>query len=248
MFRMPMKKNVLILEDNIVSMNALVEIVESCQSIGAVFCASDVSEAYRHCMESKVDLFLIDIMLSPEEHNDVAGVIFADSIRQVKHYRFTPIIFITSLVDQQLYAFKNIHCYDYIEKPYDPEKLKKTLEVALGFPTRNEPEDKYIYYRKDGVLYSFYTETVIFMEGVGRDMIVHLEEEEIDIPYKTCCALKRLLNHNKFLQCNQNVIVNRHYIASVDRSNKCVTMKTGQSFPISRRFKESFFAELKNDN
>lgn len=50
-------------------------------------------------------------------------------IRDMAKYKLTPIIFIAeSLKDEdKITAFEEIHCYDYIVKPFTDERLKKPL-------------------------------------------------------------------------------------------------------------------------
>lgn len=243
-----MKKNVLIVEDNKACMGALVEMVKECDSTSVIYCADNSAMAYKYAMEERIDLFLVDIILDESVRNDVSGIVFADTIRSLDRYKFVPLIFITSLEDYKMNAFQNLHCYSYIEKPFDFKKVKEVIADALKYPIRDERNNRYVYYRKDGILYSLDTEQIIYIEGSKRILYLYLENDEIQIPYKTSVSMLHELNAEQFLQCSRSIIVNRKFIAYVDKTNRYVTMKNGKTLEIGRMMKNKFLQELNYDN
>lgn len=239
-----MKKNVLIVEDNKVSRDALAEIVKGCDSASVIYCADNGAAAYKYAMEERIDLFLVDIMLDNRVKNDVSGIIFADRIRQLDRYRFVPLIFLTSLEDYEMSAYRNLHCYEYIEKPFSFEKVKETIEAALKYPVKDERKNRYLYHRQDGILYSIDTEKLMYMESVNRRLCLYLTDEELEIAYKTCSSMLHELNTEEFLQCSRSVIVNRNFITYVDETNRFVCMKNGKLLDIGRTYKKNFLKGL----
>ena len=239
-----MKRNVLIVEDNKACMDALAEIVKECDSASVIYCTENSSDAYKYAMEERIDLFLVDIMLDSNIKNDVSGITFADRIRQLDRYRFVPLIFLTSLEDYKMSAFKNLHCYEYIEKPFDFEKVRDVIGNALKYPIKDERNNRFIYHRQDGILYSVDTEKIIYIESKKRNLILYLVDEEIEIPYKTCSSMLRGLNTEEFLQCSRNVIVNRKFINYVDETNRYVNMKNGKVLELGRVCKKNFLQVL----
>ena len=141
-------------------------------------------------------------------------------------------------------AFQNLHCYGYIEKPFEFEKVKENVKNALKYPVKDERNNRYFYYRKEGILYSIDTEQVIYIETVNRSLFVYLQDERIELPYKTCSSMLRELNTEVFLQCHRNIVVNRKFIHYVDEANKYVNMKNGKMLNIGRVFKKKFLQEL----
>ena len=105
-----MKRNVLIIEDNEACRDALAEITRRCEAAGAVFCAGSSAAAYRYALEETIHLFLVDIILEPENPGDISGLIFAEKIRGIERYKYTPIIFVTSLIDEKLIAYQKLYC------------------------------------------------------------------------------------------------------------------------------------------
>lgn len=243
-----MKRNVLIIEDNKVCMDALVEITKKCDSVGAIFCAENKEKAYTYAMEETIDLFLVDIILDSSEQQDISGMRFVEKVREMDKYEFTPVIFITNLIDEEMNAFHNLHCYGYIEKPFDPAKLQKLISSALNFPLQNNKTNGFFYYRKDGIIYSIEVEQIICAETSFRKLIIYTTSDEIEIAYKTCSSLYKELPREHFIQCSRNAIVNRKYIEFIDKTNRYIKMRNGKSLEIGRIIGKNFFEELGYDS
>lgn len=239
-----MKKNVLIVEDNRASMDALVELTRECDSTSVIYCAPNSAMAYKYAMENRIDLFLIDIMLDNKVKNDVSGIVFADKMRQQEQYKFVPMIFITALEDQAMAAFHRLHCYEYIEKPFDFDNVRKIIGDALTYPIRDDREDKYLFYRKDGILYSIEIERIIYIESYMKKLTIHLIDEDIVIPYMTCSSIAEKLNEEDFIKYRRNGILHRKYIDYIDESNRYIRMKNGAILEIGRVLKKNFIQEL----
>lgn len=239
-----MKKNVLIVEDNRASMDALVELTRECDSASVIYCATNSAMAYKYAMENRIDLFLVDIMLDSRVQNDVSGIVFADKMRQQERYKFVPMIFVTALEDQAMVAFHKLHCFGYIEKPFDFDRVRKTIREALQYPIKDERESQYFYYRKDGILYSIETDRIIYAEACMRVLSIHLPDETVQIPYMTCNSLLEKLNSQDFLQYSRNGILNRKYIDYIDETNRYIRMKNGDMLEIGRVLKKRFIQEL----
>lgn len=69
-------------------------------------------------------MFVVDIVLDIAMPNDASGIKFARDMRNLQQYKFTPIIFLTSLHDPEIYAYRELHCYGYVEKPFDPKEVE----------------------------------------------------------------------------------------------------------------------------
>lgn len=131
-----MERNILILEDNEKCMDAIVDIISDCNNVN-IFTASNISDALSIAYKNRIHLFLVDIILNPEMKEDVSGLDFVKALRENKKYEFTPVIFITALEDPKLYSYSQLHCYGYIEKPFDVTYVKKIVTEALEFPVKN---------------------------------------------------------------------------------------------------------------
>ena len=130
-----MKKTVLIIEDDREQLNMLKQLVKEVNGNTEVYTAENVSQAYQLLMEKTIDVFLVDIMLDTSKPGDASGIRLVEKVRQVPKYFFTPVIFITSIEDQELHAYRNLNCFGYIEKPYHPAQVKEKVTKALFYTT-----------------------------------------------------------------------------------------------------------------
>lgn len=239
--------NVLILEDNETSRNALVKIVRSCMSNIQVFAFDNRAEAYVCAMDQNIDLFLLDIILEPKERSDSSGIQFAKDIRDNIRYKAKPIIFITTLAGLEAPLLKQVHCYDYIEKPLDANRVKKhvleALEaIAAGKRERN-PEQ--VSLRYNGVSYPITVDNVIYIVSRRGILYIHDLEGVIEIPHFSANAFLKRVRDNKFLIPVKGTAVNIQYIKSVDFSQKKVYLKQTKDVidiggKLKKRFREEF--------
>lgn len=222
-----MTKNVLILEDNSSSRDMLVQLIGELDIQTNVRATCNLEEAYLAVHESTIDLFLLDIVLDTSVQGDISGIKFAEELRKMEKYRFTPVIFITCLEDPQLYAYKNLHSYGYLEKPFLVNETKKLILEALKFHTMPE-EDRNLYFRKDGILLSVRESEIVYAESKGHMLNIYSQKDVLRLPYKTCKELKTMLCDSKFVQCSRNVIVNIECIRGIDKANRILILKDGR--------------------
>lgn len=218
------RKNILIVEDDEYSMKMLEKIIIEVDMNVKCYKADNLNQAYVILHEYLIDVFFIDIVLDTKVLGDASGMKLAEEIRDIERYKFTPILFITSLEDPMMYAFKELHSFDYITKPYLVSEAKKAIEQALCYKTEYERK-KTIHFKKDGILVSLIENDIVYMKSIGRTLHVFIQRDEITIPYKTCDYMMDVLDERLFVQCNRNTIVNREYIESIDSTNRYIKLK-----------------------
>ena len=239
-------KTILILEDNAREMERLVKIVQDQEPENEVVCTANLEQAYHMAMEKSIDLFLLDIILDHRGTGDASGMTFADNIRGVERYRFTPVIFITALEDPGLYAYSDVNCYGYVEKPYDPQQLIMMIEDALTMPATHTGR-RNMYYKQDGALLRLQSDEIIYIENGRSGRIIHTASEDRYMTYKPCKEILKELNSTNFVQCNRYVIVNKNYIETIDPVNRYITFGGRKDMvEIGRTFKKSFLRSVFN--
>lgn len=216
-------RKILILEDNEKSYEMLAQILRELDDTVNILYASETAEAYSLCMGNQIDLFLLDIILQPKKPGDISGLRFAESVRKIRGYEFTPIIFITSMEDPKLYAYSDLHCYSFIEKPYDVERTRETIREALKMPLSCEQKE-YIYFRRDNILYKKDADDIIYIENSRSGQVLHAVDGDICLPYRTCRDILKELNRERFVQCSRFIIVNWAYVENIDRINRYIKL------------------------
>ena len=185
-----MKKAVLIVEDNADQLNMLTQLVLEVNGNTEVYTAQNAGRAYEILMDKTVDVFLIDIILDVNKPGDASGIKLVEKLRQIPKYFFAPVIFITSMEDQEMHAYRNLNCFGYIEKPYHSAQVREKVERALHFTTERD-KDITLPLKKDNILHPVRLNDIVYMESIGHVMQIHVRNGEVlEIPYLTC---KRIL-------------------------------------------------------
>lgn len=237
-------KKVLILEDKKENIECLVNMIQDMGKKIEIYQTTEIGKAYQIALEKNVDVFLLDIVLEPEKSDDMSGMVFADRIRQVEKYKFTPIIFLTALGDPELHAYKEIHCYGYLTKPYNEEKLTRLLEEALTFE-RYKEENKNIYLKKDGIFFAKKMQDIVYIKSSAGKMFIKTTKDELEISYKSNSQVMRELDSENFIKCSRSVVVNKDYIASIDSTNRYIQLKNGYgTLEIGTILKKEFLREI----
>lgn len=219
-----MSKRVLIVEDNQIHREALQKIVKDLEQDVEVYCVDNMKDALQISLEQHIHLFLVDIVLNSQKPGDVSGLNFVRELRGISRYKFTPLIFLTSLEDPKLYAYTQLHCFGYIEKPFNGDKVRNIIVEALEFPVKEE-DDRCVYFRKEGIVYSVCVKDIIYIQSSNRKLRIICVNDELEIPYKTCEEMLKELDSRSFIQCSRSCIVNKNYIEQIDYTNRFINLK-----------------------
>lgn len=239
-----MEKKVLILEDNDKTAVLIKRLLKECGSPVKVYIEKDVEHAYALVMQNKIQLFIVDIILDITKPGDTSGMKFVESIRKIEKYRYTPLIFITSLQDPEIYAYRELHCYGYIEKPFEIEPVKKLLNEALECNIAGEDEHV-LHFRKDGILYPIQCSEIVYAQSTNHTICFYLTNgTKFKISYKTCRQILEEAEYDEFIQCSRGTIVNRKHIEHVDLANGVVTLRGDVKVEIGIRYKQKFIEAL----
>ena len=234
-------KYVLILEDNESSLNGLRKAVEEISGKIHVCAARSIEEACQILYQYRTDLFILDIVLTTTVPGDTSGIILAEKIRKIDYYKFTPIIFITALIDPELYAYRNLHSYGYIEKPFNMDEVVELIASALRFPSP-EIKTQIEYFRKDGILIAIDLKRVVYAEVCNRAMSIHLVDDVLEIPYITVKRFLQQSQMNELLQCNRYTVVNMLFVKSIDLTRRYLQMRDGTRIEIGMAYADQLRA------
>ena len=118
--------HVMILEDDRASMEALTKILMEYSGDICVHTASSYDEAKALLnADIRYGLFLLDVNLGGENREDIGGILFAREVREQFRYTFTPVVMITAVGEMEMQAYRELHCYQYIMKPFRPEQRRR---------------------------------------------------------------------------------------------------------------------------
>ncbi|MCB2308700.1 LytTR family DNA-binding domain-containing protein [Clostridium estertheticum] len=207
--------NVLIVEDDMLQRKSLRKMIQQIDKGINVYEAVDKDEALEITSIYSIDVFYVDICL-----NSSSGVDFAIEIRKIPKYEFSFIIFLTTHVEYLTKAFKEVHCYDYILKPYDmAEVVNMTKHFKSHIENINKkPEVKrYVIIEvKSGVNVKIYVDETIFIEVYLRKCMIHTLNGVFKVNNLPLSKILKIINCNNIVQCHKSFAVNVNYIKKIE--------------------------------
>lgn len=239
---------IMILEDSEDSLKALTVMIENVSNKVVAVPVKSLEEA-REVLQNTDEIFqafLLDINLCRENCDDTSGITLAREIRQRTQYAFTPIIMITSLANLELQAYRELHCYQYILKPYAEEdiiKLIKNLLFQMG-----ETGEPFILVKKDGINYKIFCKDIVYIKAVPRGVSIVLAKEEMKIPYTSIRQLMEKLSKEQFFQCHRMYVINRNYIDYVDMVNGIIKLTISGEVEIGVTYKNEIRRRINGGN
>lgn len=237
-------KTILILEDNVKSRSMLIKIIERLKLEVIIKEADSLESASILSMKYRIDLFILDIMLNTANSADVSGMQFADYIRNFPKYKYTPIIFITALEDPELHAYSDLHCYSYIEKPYDASRVATSIAEALAMP-RMDTSPHNVFFRKDGILYKKDISDIVYIENTRASQLICCVNGNLQLPYKPLKKILEELASEKLKQCSRYHIVNVDYIDKIDIVNRYISIRgLKEQIELGSVYKKSFLSDV----
>ena len=237
---------ILILEDNKDSLLSITAMVERVSDKVSAVPVGSLEEARRALKNAKqpFQAFFLDINLDIKDENDISGMIFAQEIRCIKNYAFTPIIMITSIANMELKAYRELHCYQYLTKPYNEEDINQLVGKLLFMSQSGETRDAFVLVKKSGVNYKLFCKDIVCIKAIPRGVNFVLENEEMKIPYTTIKQLSEKLPEDKFIQIHRMCMINQDYIDYVDMVNSLINMKNGEQLEIGVTYKKDLRSRL----
>jgi len=244
--------NILIVEDDIIQSENLKTMLLGIDKSLTVYSSDDKDGALEILRHITVDIFYIDICLK-----DSSGLDLAVEIRKIYKYEFSWIIFLTSHVEYITQAFKEVHCYDYILKPYDTENLiALSKRIVLRSGNNDLIERKNVVFDLgNSILIKVFLDDILFIEVNSRVCTIHTKKGNYKVKGLSLKQTLILINSssltNSILQSHKSFAVNIRHITKIEKLN----IKSYQLFfdnyeeiaLLSYNFKDTIIANFRND-
>lgn len=216
--------NILVLEDDCIQLKTLSAIIKQSGDMYQVYETTNTVEALKIAQQEMIDLFYIDINLKNE-----SGLKFALEIRKIEGYRLTWIIFVTIYKEYMLSAFKKIHCYDYILKPYNKENIQIITKLLLSESSAQVAatviREKFIIVPIKNIQVKIFINEIIFVEVFIRTSIIHTINGSFTIDYLSLKKLNSIIEHKNIFQSHRSYLVNIKYINKIEKTNDKTSYK-----------------------
>ena len=230
---------ILVLEDDKSSLVAITAMLENVSDKVRVVPANSLEEARAALKNAQppFQAFLLDVNLNIADADDISGITFAREVRTKREYAFTPIVMITSMANMELTAYRELHCYQYLIKPYNEQDIKKLVGKLLFLSRQGGAGDDFVVVKKEGINYKLSCKDIVCVKAVTRGVNFVLAKEEMKVPYLSIKQLLEKLPREKFLQVHRMCVVNQDYIEYVDTVNGLICMKNGEQAEIGVTYK-----------
>jgi DNA-binding LytR/AlgR family response regulator len=206
--------NILIVEDDTIQREYLKKILQEVDKDIVIYEAEGKADALKIAQKMTIELFYIDIHLK-----NSSGIDLATQLRGNLKYEFAWIIFLTTHQGYALQAFKEIHCYDYIEKPYDRNTvLEITRKIFNREREKSESKKKYvIFHVEPGISMKIYVEEILFVEVKIKTCIVHTKNGAFKIGGLRLKEALEIINCEHIIQCHRSYIVNINRVSGIHK-------------------------------
>lgn len=208
---------ILIVEDDVIQRNNLIKIVQDMQIETQVYHSDSKDSALQLLETQDIDLFLVDVKL-----NNSNGLDLAKEIRKISKYKLTWIVFLTTHIDFMLQAFKEIHCYDYILKPYKKSKIIDTLTTLLSKNISETvvEEKEYISFESQGVMIRIPVEEIYFIEVRLRTCMIYAETGIYTINRTSLKKVLEMISVDYIIKTHKSFAVNVNKVHKLEKISR----------------------------
>jgi DNA-binding LytR/AlgR family response regulator len=212
--------NILIVEDERQQRKNLMKMIYQVDNNIKIYEAESKEEAMKISKEIDIGFFYVDISLK-----DSSGLDLALELRNIKKYKLSWIVFITTHINYMISAFKEVHCYDYIIKPYNKDEVIGMTKLLIsGSHTLNfsKSKDKHIVFElQKGISMKINVDEIIFIEVNFRIMTLCTKRGNYKIKKLTLSKALEIINSNNIVQSHKSFAINIDYINNIEKiSNK----------------------------
>jgi len=225
--------HVLFVEDNLDTLKQLIVNAKKINANIKYHSTNAAKEALEIAATFSIEAFFIDIQIV-----DYSGLELAKQLRNIKQYAFVPIVFITGMPTRELEAFRQVHCYDYILKPFAEYELeavfKKILIDYFNEDKVEAPETLSLAFKSHTQLIRI--DDIKYVEYLNRRIVIVTTKETIQYLYMPLKKFKEKLPAD-FLQIHQSIIVNTHFIVKFDTTLKTISLQDERkTLPVGRSY------------
>lgn len=187
-----------------------------------------------------ISLFIIDIQLT-----DYKGTDLANKLRNSQKYRYTPMIFATAIATEELRAYREIKCYDYLVKPFTKDEVKKAIFSLLDYLENVRGDSRTIRLEQKGFIFEYRLLDILYIESFGKKMVFHMKDSEGALVQEhiTGYSLKsilELLKEGPFQQCHKSYIINTDSIERISKAeNKLCLRGNSIDIPIGNKYRDT---------
>ena len=250
------KHKVLVVDDEPAARQKLIHFLKDYQAFDVVAEAKNGIEALEYIETLQPNLVFLDIQMPK-----------LDGIAVASNLEFNTdlaIVFITGFNDYAIKAFE-LNAGDDLLKPYDKQRLAKTIHKFLTFSGKQKQLDipklvqdyratqhfsKTLLFKAEGAIEVVQADEIQWIESSGNYINVCLERTAF-IARQTLTGALSQLDPSTFVRIHRSHVINTNEIIRVDSLSKgdhAITLKSGTELKLSRACAKDFFATFTTEN
>ena len=194
--------------------------IESCTIIHCL------DTAIEFLKENPIDLLFLDLNLEGENGFNILKQSVASSFHT---------IIISAFTDQAITAFQ-YGVLDFISKPFEQERLRKSFDRYFNLLDKRELETKYLAVRENNDVLLIKIENIIFFKASGNYIEAHLKNGDVKLLIKAMNRLQQILP-SRFLRTHKSYLVDINEIHSYKHcggGKYTLKLKNNINLPLSR--------------
>lgn len=150
----------LLVEDNAAAAALICQYMKALYSDHQITICATATDAFDWAGKHHIDLFILDIQLP-----DYRGTELGKHIRAMPEYRFTPILFTTELGGEELAAYREIKCYDFLIKPFTQEQFLRAVSTALDMGQQMKKPEPILRIEQKQFLFEYELKQIRYIES-----------------------------------------------------------------------------------
>lgn len=160
------------------------------------------------------DIVLLDIAMD--------GMDGMETAKRLKELSDVILIFVTGVKEQVFEAF-DVGAFHYLMKPVDEAKLKDVLARAVQEADKRQNTPRFLLVKAAGDHRKVPVEDILYVENVGRKVILHTKQENIEY-YERMNHLEEVLGDG-FYRCHRGYLVALSAVSGYNNTSITVNQK-----------------------
>ena len=222
-----MKITCIIIDDEPSSQNVLKSFIGRIDYLELTNVCNDALEALDYLKNNAVDLLFLDINMP-----QLSGISFYKSLLNPPK-----VIFTTAYSEYALEGFE-LEAIDYLLKPFSFERFVKAVSKIKNL---NDDKSEHIIIKSDKKLHQIKFDDIIFVEGLGDYIKVHLKDSFL-VTYKTLKDMKKALPSSIFIQVHKSFIINKNKVDYIEGN---LAIINSNKVPLGQTYKKEFLEKFK---
>jgi two-component system LytT family response regulator len=233
---------VLIVDDEELSRQALLNLIQAFPDIEIIGQGRNGFEAIQLVQKLKPDLIFLDIQMPKLNGFDVIELLGEQA---------PAVIFVTAFDEYALKAFEAA-ALDYLLKPVQAERLAKALAkfrrqfanqsspsylpLITGHQTYSAPLTRVLV--RDGMqIHIIPANEIMYIKAEDDYVMIHAVQQAL-LKLERLSHLEKMLDPQYFCRIHRSFLLNISYLAKIepsDKESRCVILKNGEKLPVSRQ-------------